>query len=335
MAAAPYSNWSPMPRGPVGPLNSATIFCAKGGEQCLHGDTPLFGLFIGASGILYGTTVNGGTYRNGTVYQLTPGPTVYTQKVLYSFCAHGGFDCTDGSFSQGHLVADKSGDLFGATDGGGTVFELSPPKAGETAWAEKVLYSFCAQGGQHCTDGLRPLDLQRDASGDLFGVTALGGAHGQGVAFALVPPKAGKTAWTLEALYSFCAQQKCSDGATPILGMISDASGNLYGQTAVGGASQGLSQGGTIFELIPNAPRTIWTHKVLYRFCAQKNCADGMTPDGIFRDASGNIFGTTLSGVGTGCGGFRPAGGPRRHSHAPDLAPASLPRITAPARPQP
>jgi hypothetical protein len=45
---------------------------------------------------VFGTTTEGGTYRSGTAYRLTPGPNVYAQKVLYSFCVHGGRDCITG-----------------------------------------------------------------------------------------------------------------------------------------------------------------------------------------------------------------------------------------------
>jgi hypothetical protein len=42
---------------------------------------------------------------------------------------------------------------------------------------------------------------------------------------------------------------------------------------------------------------------VLYTFCAQPKCADGMYPGPIIDDANGNIFGVT------GAGGTHPKGG--------------------------
>ena len=50
-------------------------------------------------------------------------------KTLYSFCAQGGTNCTDGAYSSGGLIMDKAGHLYGTTPGGGahnegTVFEL-------------------------------------------------------------------------------------------------------------------------------------------------------------------------------------------------------------------
>ena len=68
-----------------------------------------------------------------------------------------------------------------------------------------MLYSFCAQGGKSCTDGENPdAGLIMDAAGHLYGMTAGGGAHGDGTVFALTP-NAAKTKWTETVLYSFCA----------------------------------------------------------------------------------------------------------------------------------
>ncbi len=51
-----------------------------------------------------------------------------------------------------------------------------------------------------------------------------------------------------------------------------------------------------MFELIPTA-KTPWKEKVLYSFCAEANCADGVGPfAGLIRDASGNLYGTTTEG---------------------------------------
>ena len=57
------------------------------------------------------------------------------------------------------------------------MFELTP-NAAKTAWTQTVLYSFCAQGGEYCTDGLNPeAGLILDAAGQLYGTTLNGGAH--------------------------------------------------------------------------------------------------------------------------------------------------------------
>lgn len=38
------------------------------------------------------------------------------------------------------------------------------------------------------------------------------------------------------------------------------------------------------------------TYKVLYSFCKKTNCQDGSAPNGLVRDAAGNLFGTTRAG---------------------------------------
>jgi uncharacterized repeat protein (TIGR03803 family) len=38
------------------------------------------------------------------------------------------------------------------------------------------------------------------------------------------------------------------------------------------------------------------TYKVLYRFCQEAKCADGIGPDGLVRDSAGNLYGTVRAG---------------------------------------
>jgi hypothetical protein len=81
------------------------------------------------------------------VYELTPaGGGTWTEQVLHSF-GNG----TDASLPFAGLTFDTAGNLYGATEVGGTsggcapygcgtVFELTP--AGGGTWTEKVVYSF-------------------------------------------------------------------------------------------------------------------------------------------------------------------------------------------------
>jgi uncharacterized repeat protein (TIGR03803 family) len=158
------------------------------------------------------------------------------------------------------------------------------------AWAqtETVLYSFCAQA--NCADGANPVaGLVFDQNGNLYGTTVTGGAYEQGVVFKLTP-KGRET-----VLYSFCAQSNCTDGAAPSAGLVFDQDGNLYGTTDSGGAHGG----GTVFKLTPKGKET-----VLYSFCAQTNCADGLGPwAGLVFDNKRNLYGTTYQGgANNGCG---------------------------------
>ena len=51
-------------------------------------------------------------------------------RTLYSFCAQGGSNCTDGANPVTGVIKDAAGNLYGATTGGGAygqgaIFELS------------------------------------------------------------------------------------------------------------------------------------------------------------------------------------------------------------------
>ncbi len=91
-----------------------------------------------------------------------------------------------------------------------------------------------------------------------------------------------------------------SDGASPVSGLILDASGNLYGTTYNGGS--GTNCGfycGTVFEL---GPRSVgWGERVLHNFT--NNGKDGQAPEAsLVVDSSGNLYGTTYNGGVSGVG---------------------------------
>jgi uncharacterized repeat protein (TIGR03803 family) len=123
-----------------GPGTGGAVFeltpVAGGGwtETLLHsfgngadGSGPFSSLIFDGSGNLYGTTIRGGAYGDGTVFELTPvAGGSWTETVLHSF-GHG----KDGSGPASGLIFDGSGNLYGTTGGGGafgsgTVFEITP-----------------------------------------------------------------------------------------------------------------------------------------------------------------------------------------------------------------
>ena len=73
--------------------------------------------------------------------------------VLWAF---GGLEANDGNTLDAPLMADDHGNLYGTTGGGGdkgpssrgTVFELTPPAAGQTQWSEKILWTFWGRTAQ-------------------------------------------------------------------------------------------------------------------------------------------------------------------------------------------
>ena len=263
------------------------------------GEDPKSTLATDAAGNLYGTTsgAEGADCRHGcgTVFQLTPpasGQTAWTENVILTF------DHDNGAYPQAGVLVDKRGHLFGTTKGGkghhGLVYELIPPGAGETAWKEKIHVIFDGANGEY-PDGA----LISDNDGNLYGTTSLGGAFGFGTVFELSSPVKGHPKWTYTLLYSFSS----TDGAIPLGSLLLDKSGNLYGTTSQGGASNACTAYyangcGTVFELSPPASgQTSWTETVLTSF----NNTDGALPAAnLIADSGGHLYGTTsLGGAST------------------------------------
>ncbi len=145
---------------------------------------------------------------------------------------------------------------------------------------QKVLHTFTGgvDGGQPYQAG-----VIFDPAGNLYGVTQLGGAYGQGAVFQLNPSPGGT--WTENVLYSFIG---APDGERPQGGLIIDGAGNLYGTTSSGGDS-GC---GTVFKLAQSD--SSWAFTVLYSFAGGQ---DGCSPQSDLSFLpDGYIFGTTAGG---------------------------------------
>jgi uncharacterized repeat protein (TIGR03803 family) len=137
----------------------------------------------------------------------------------------------------------------------------------------QIVHAFGGPG-----DGIGPGGgMVMDSKGNLYGVTGAGGAQGGGgTVYELSPGANGQ--WTETILHSFPIKAT-SDGYEPI-GMVIDGAGNLYGTTLFGGDGQYCVEDdgcGTVFELSPGA-NGVWTESILYNFCSQPSCADGITP---------------------------------------------------------
>jgi uncharacterized repeat protein (TIGR03803 family) len=102
-------------------------------------------------------------------------------------------------------------------------------------------------------------------------------------------------AQTFSVLYTFTGG---ADGGMPDAGVVQDSAGNLYGTTSAGGSGtfNCVTGCGTVFKV-----DTAGNETVLYDFAGNK---DGATPlyGGLFRDSSGNLYGTTSVGGAAGNG---------------------------------
>jgi len=265
---------------------SETVLTSFNGK---NGAGPQGNLVADNAGNLFGAT------ESGTIFRLAPptaGKASWSETILTRLTSKTGAD------PLGSLLSDNAGNFYGAAVtggalGSGTVFKLSPPSAGKTAWTVSVLVTFDVTNGRNPSSG-----LIADSTGNLYGMTSEGGAFGDGTVFEVTPPATGKKGWTETVLTSFNG----TNGASPFGGLITDGKGNFYGTTSAGGTSNN----GTVFKLSPPAAgNTTWSETVLTSF----NGKDGQYPTGgLIADSAGNLYGTTqLGGAFTtscivGCG---------------------------------
>jgi len=281
-----------------GTYNGGTVFRLTPGtdgrwkEAILHsfgggndGAGPFGGLIFDPHGSLYGTTITGGAHERGVIFELVPGQGRWTENILYNLCGRPG--CSDGGDPWGNLMMAPGDRLYGT---GFVVFELSPTSGG---WVETALHNFT---GKHSDGYLPQAGPIRDAAGNLYGTTELGGGSkecddGCGTVWELSPPAlgSGSQGWTEHILHGFGAFR--DDGAFPGVGQLAmDGEGNLYG-TANGGKYAGV-----IYRLarVPSTGEPdAWRETILYNFTGG---SDGGPSEGVILDKAGNLYGTT--GVG-------------------------------------
>ena len=214
------------------------VFCTK--PACKDGSLANAGVILGPDGSLYGVTEGGGAFNAGTTFELRDTSSGWKESFPHSF---GGFPNDGGGGVLGDLAMDSSGNLYGATIGGGgtdslctggcgTVYKLTPGSNGH--WTETILYSL--QGG---AGGFRPTSgVTLDSSGNVFGTTIAGGDAlcSCGVVYKL------SSNGTYSVLHTFVG----TDGAQPDANLVL-YNGDLYGTTATGGPGGA----GVVFEITP------------------------------------------------------------------------------------
>ena len=253
----------------------------KGVQKVLHsfsgppgggsdGAFPYGALVMDSKGNLYGTTVQGGTFGQGTVFEIS---STGIYRVLYVF---GG--APDGASPVAGLTIDAAGNLYGTTASGGihsnsgTVYEITAGGA----------YSKLHDIDIFTGEGSAPWGgVVVDAAGNLYGAT-------NATVFQLSP------AGIYTVLYTLGTQ--AGDGSGCFASLVRDATGNLYGATLYGGTSANCQGGcGTVFEVTgPGA------EKVLHSFTG--NPDGNYSQAGLVMDPAGNLFGVT------GYGGAHNAG---------------------------
>lgn len=279
-----------------------------GKETTLHefsgspdGSSPDGLLAVDKDGVIYGTTLYGGTSSYpycggsacGTLFKLTSSG---AYSILHSFNA----PPEDGIIPYSGVIQGPNGALYGTTyyggtsgkQGNGTIYQFANGK-------ETVLYSF-TDGA----DGGSPSAILLLRGGSLYGTATFGGT---GPCFTSFGPGCG-TVFKFDrngesTLYEFQGE---ADGGFPAAGLIADSGGNLYGTAVLGGDLDceigGPPAGcGVAFKLTPTGKEV-----VLHAFSGS---SDGAWPSAaLVRDAAGNLYGTAYFGgdlqcdYGLGCG---------------------------------
>jgi uncharacterized repeat protein (TIGR03803 family) len=247
-------------------------------------------LALTRTGTLYGTTVAGGTYNSGVLYQLTTKNGItYSESVLYSFGNTG-----DADTPNGPILLDSSGNLYGVTSlggafGQGALYKYVPAANGNPA-TESLLFSF---GGSSTTGSTPSGSLIFDSYGNIYGVTTYGGSNDDGVVYELSP---SNPTWTQTILYTFSTDS----GVNPLAGLSwNHTNNNLYGTTS--NMNMHPAGAGTVFKLVPPATKGgTWTETTLEQFTYRIN---GGYPTGVVtRDpTTGTLYGTAQQGGVEGC----------------------------------
>ena len=239
------------------------------------GIEPASAPLLDPTGTLYGVTSKGGSFNYGTIYRID---SATKEAILHSFLGGEGLD------PLGGLIRDAQGNFYGTTvdggmpEGGGCAHGCGTVFKRDSSGNQSILYAFTGT-----TDGGAPnATLLRDAAGNFYGTTDTGGlpscfiSFGCGVIFKL------DAANHETVLYRFT---DLTDGKDPV-GLVADASGNLYGTTYDGG----IYGAGAVFKLAPSGTLT-----TLHSFSGG---ADSNNPNGhLIIDKAGNIYGTTNGGL--------------------------------------
>ena len=243
----------------------------------VNGANPFADLTVGNNGILYGTTISGGSTGSGVIFSFDTNTNSLTKIA--------DFDGANGSTPYADLKAGGNGLFYGVTAGGGshyqgTVYSFDPvsnaitkladfdnnngaqPRANLTLGSQGVFYSAAEYGGDNNQGTIYSFDTKTNAitklvdfngnngavpisngglllnkDGLLYGTTYLGGSSDIGTVFSFDP--SNKTVTTIGDFND-------TNGANPFAGLTYDGSGTFYG-TTVYGQPNGF---GSIFKFV-------------------------------------------------------------------------------------
>ena len=246
------------------------------------GDNPRHDAMTPLNGLLYGTTLGGGTHNNGIIFSIGQDGTDY--QVLLSL--HNSI----GDESHSCFVVGQNGILYGMTasggdNGEGVIFSFNPatptptPTATPTAMPAnfQTLFSFaCASSTGKEPHGRLTLDPNLTI---LYGMTRKGGDHDLGVVF-----KFDTSDNTYSELHDFAGGH--DDGATSDHGYVVQSGDHLYGMTTNGGHHDD----GVLFRIKTDGS----SFDLLHKFGETHH--DGKNPYGSLLLVDNKLYGTTANG---------------------------------------
>jgi uncharacterized repeat protein (TIGR03803 family) len=228
------------------------------------GGWPENALMQADNGRLYGLA-EGGLHNEGVLFEWDPIADAFTKKI--------DFGTYWGSDPVGTMVQANNGKLYGMTRSGGynykgLIYEWDP----ETNEIEVVFSFDGAESGENVVGS-----LVKDSSGNLYGMTSMGGANDLGVLFEL-DPETGNFTKKLDFNGS-------ETGSIPYGSPIIAGNNKLYGLTSAGGTHKL----GVLFEY--DLATNIFSKKFDF------DTLNGMHPSGSLTQAgNGKLYGTTSKG---------------------------------------
>ncbi|MFT3936274.1 MAG: T9SS type A sorting domain-containing protein [Chitinophagaceae bacterium] len=237
------------------------------------------------SGILYGTTKEGGSTGMGVIFEYDPSTPTYAKKVDFG---------TSTAANPSSSLTYYNKIFYGTTQKGGASGLGSIYKYDKATNTTTILYSF------NGTDGSYPMGDLVMQGGKFYAMTIGGGTPGKGVIFSFDPATS-----TYAKLYEFALATGGNvdiSSAKYISSPLAFYNGKFYGTTYAGGVHGDADGGGVLFSFDPATN----AYLDLYDF------DDGSDPTGGLTELNGKVYGLTVGGGVNGQGNlfsFDPSGG--------------------------
>lgn len=237
-----------------------------------NGATPSADLLCLSNGLIYGTTSNGGTTGNGTVFVFNPA----SQSIVSEFSFAG----TNGNAPVCALIQGQDGNLYGTTYNGN-------PGAGYPTTVFRISTSLVFTNIYTALGGIKgpACGVTQWTNGSLFGLSLQGGSFASGELFSLT------TNGTSFAQFTFGGIGATGNGADPWGRLTLASSGTMYGTTSSSGSN---NNHGTIFKLTSGS-----TLSTIFSFNGT-NGSQAVAP--LLVGSDGYLYGTTYAGGSNGYG---------------------------------